>query len=115
MLLMQCADDATPGDTQATPTDHSSSPPRNRTLSSRKKATLNQRKRTPLRKHYPEPSSMVKKDLEELRKKMGSHSGGPVVLLGIESSCDDSAAAVVDERGRVLGEALLSQMREHQK
>ncbi len=36
---------------------------------------------------------------------------GPV--LGIESSCDETATAVLDETGRVLAEAVLSQEREH--
>jgi N6-L-threonylcarbamoyladenine synthase len=36
---------------------------------------------------------------------------GPV--LGLESSCDESAAAVLDGNGRVLAEAILSQQREH--
>ena len=36
---------------------------------------------------------------------------GPV--LGIETSCDETAAAVLDEDGRVLAEAVLSQEREH--
>ena len=31
------------------------------------------------------------------------------VVLGIETSCDDTGAAVVNERGEVLGEALHSQ------
>ena len=46
---------------------------------------------------------------------MGGGSGGPLVLLGVETSCDDTGAAVVDERGRILGEAIDSQLREHQK
>jgi N6-L-threonylcarbamoyladenine synthase len=36
---------------------------------------------------------------------------GPI--LGIESSCDETAAAVLDADGRVLAEAVLSQQREH--
>ena len=36
---------------------------------------------------------------------------GPV--LGIESSCDETAAAVLDENGRVLAERIASQEREH--
>src|SRR5271169_4791401 len=36
---------------------------------------------------------------------------GPV--LGIETSCDETAAAVLDENGAVLAEAVLSQEREH--
>ena len=36
---------------------------------------------------------------------------GPV--LGIESSCDETAAAVMDEAGRVLAERLASQLRDH--
>ncbi|HTU55558.1 MAG TPA: tRNA (adenosine(37)-N6)-threonylcarbamoyltransferase complex transferase subunit TsaD [Acetobacteraceae bacterium] len=34
-------------------------------------------------------------------------------VLGIESSCDETAAAVLDEGGRVLSERVLSQTREH--
>jgi N6-L-threonylcarbamoyladenine synthase len=34
-------------------------------------------------------------------------------VLGIETSCDETAAAVVDGEGRILAEAVLSQFREH--
>jgi N6-L-threonylcarbamoyladenine synthase len=34
-------------------------------------------------------------------------------VLGIESSCDETAAAVLDPDGRILAEAVLSQEREH--
>ena len=34
-------------------------------------------------------------------------------VLGIESSCDETASAVLDAEGRVLAEAVLSQEREH--
>lgn len=34
-------------------------------------------------------------------------------VLGIETSCDETAAAVVDGEGRILAEAVLSQLREH--
>ena len=37
--------------------------------------------------------------------------GGPI--LGIESSCDETAAAVLDPDGRILAEAVLSQQRDH--
>ncbi|XP_038939388.1 tRNA N6-adenosine threonylcarbamoyltransferase, mitochondrial isoform X4 [Rattus norvegicus] len=37
------------------------------------------------------------------------------LVLGIETSCDDTAAAVVDETGNVLGEALHSQTEVHLK
>ncbi|XP_006767123.1 PREDICTED: probable tRNA N6-adenosine threonylcarbamoyltransferase, mitochondrial isoform X1 [Myotis davidii] len=37
------------------------------------------------------------------------------VVLGIETSCDDTAAAVVDEAGNVLGEAIHSQTEVHLK
>ncbi|XP_018428917.1 PREDICTED: probable tRNA N6-adenosine threonylcarbamoyltransferase, mitochondrial [Nanorana parkeri] len=39
----------------------------------------------------------------------------PRVVLGIETSCDDTGAAVVDEHGNILGEALLSQKDVHLK
>jgi N6-L-threonylcarbamoyladenine synthase len=34
-------------------------------------------------------------------------------VLGIETSCDETAAAVVDGQGRILAEAVLSQLAEH--
>ncbi|KAG9464910.1 hypothetical protein GDO78_019222 [Eleutherodactylus coqui] len=37
------------------------------------------------------------------------------VVLGIETSCDDTAAAVVDESGTIRGQALLSQTQVHLK
>ena len=37
----------------------------------------------------------------------------PLVMLGIESSCDDTAAAVVTSDGHVLGEAIASQAEIH--
>jgi N6-L-threonylcarbamoyladenine synthase len=36
---------------------------------------------------------------------------GPI--LGIESSCDETAAAILDPEGRILAEVVLSQQREH--
>ena len=37
------------------------------------------------------------------------------VVLGVETSCDDTGVGVVDVSGRVRGEALHSQLKEHQK
>lgn len=37
------------------------------------------------------------------------------LVLGIETSCDDTAAAVVDDAGHVLGEAMHSQTEVHLK
>ncbi|XP_069841430.1 tRNA N6-adenosine threonylcarbamoyltransferase, mitochondrial [Dendropsophus ebraccatus] len=37
------------------------------------------------------------------------------IVLGIETSCDDSGAAVVDENGKIRGEALISQKDVHLK
>ncbi len=36
-----------------------------------------------------------------------------MIVLGIETSCDETAAAVVDGEGKVLAHAVLSQMEEH--
>jgi N6-L-threonylcarbamoyladenine synthase len=46
---------------------------------------------------------------------MPSSIDGPLSgpILGIESSCDETATAVLDPDGRVLAEAVLSQEREH--
>ncbi len=40
-------------------------------------------------------------------------AGATLRVLGIETSCDETAAAVVDGDGRVLGERLLSQIDQH--
>lgn len=44
-----------------------------------------------------------------------SKQSSPKLVLGIETSCDDTGAAVVDETGKILGEALHSQMEVHLK
>ncbi|MDA8052175.1 MAG: tRNA (adenosine(37)-N6)-threonylcarbamoyltransferase complex transferase subunit TsaD [Rhodospirillales bacterium] len=44
---------------------------------------------------------------------MAVDSANARAVLGIESSCDETAAAVLDATGRVLAERLLSQRREH--
>ncbi|MGH7069856.1 MAG: tRNA (adenosine(37)-N6)-threonylcarbamoyltransferase complex transferase subunit TsaD, partial [Acetobacteraceae bacterium] len=44
-----------------------------------------------------------------------SGSPGPPLgpVLGIETSCDETAAAILDSRGNLLSERLLSQRRDH--
>ncbi|HWA79997.1 MAG TPA: tRNA (adenosine(37)-N6)-threonylcarbamoyltransferase complex transferase subunit TsaD [Acetobacteraceae bacterium] len=44
---------------------------------------------------------------------MAANLNGTGPVLGIESSCDETAAAVLDGTGRVLSQRLLSQLREH--
>ena len=46
---------------------------------------------------------------------MQSRHPGSAPVLGLESSCDETAAAVLDGAGRVLAEAVLSQSAEHAK
>lgn len=41
------------------------------------------------------------------------HSG--VKILGIETSCDDTGAAIVDDSGKILGESIHSQQDIHLK
>ena len=57
------------------------------------------------------PRHMV---MDKMRKEMGKYSGGPLTLLGIESSWDRTGVAVVDESGCVLGEAVHVQTRDGQ-
>jgi hypothetical protein len=42
-----------------------------------------------------------------------AHSTATVTVLGIETSCDETAAAVLDADGRILAEAVYSQLQEH--
>lgn len=47
---------------------------------------------------------------ESLIKRVSySTSSKPIVVLGIETSCDDTGVALVDSTGKILGEALNSQ------
>lgn len=36
-----------------------------------------------------------------------------MIVLGIESSCDETAAAIVNDKRQILGECLLTQLEEH--
>lgn len=42
-----------------------------------------------------------------------SRSSPQSLVLGIETSCDDTGAAIVDSKGNVIGEALHSQLQTH--
>ena len=46
-----------------------------------------------------------------------SNDGGnrPVLCLGIESSCDETSAAIVDSNRNILAHIIYSQIPEHQK
>lgn len=45
----------------------------------------------------------------------GNASGGQVLCLGIESSCDETSAAIVDSDRNILAHIIYSQIPEHQK
>ena len=56
--------------------------------------------------------SRWRREMERLRELSG---GGEVRVLGIESSCDDTGVAVLGENGRVMGEAIHSQLQTHKQ
>jgi N6-L-threonylcarbamoyladenine synthase len=58
---------------------------------------------------YEKP--VPKESAESSQMVQGGHELGPV--LGIESSCDETAAAVLSADGTILAEAVLSQQQEH--
>ncbi|XP_049743619.1 tRNA N6-adenosine threonylcarbamoyltransferase, mitochondrial isoform X1 [Elephas maximus indicus] len=63
-------------------------------------------------------SKPSKRKIYEFLGSFTFHPGKPFLhklVLGIETSCDDTAAAVVDETGNVLGEAIHSQTEVHLK
>ncbi|XP_077010555.1 tRNA N6-adenosine threonylcarbamoyltransferase, mitochondrial isoform X3 [Tamandua tetradactyla] len=63
-------------------------------------------------------SKPSKKKISEFLRNSTLHPGKLFLhklVLGIETSCDDTAAAVVDETGNVLGEAIHSQTEVHLK
>lgn len=51
-------------------------------------------------------SSAIKNDTKFVTKKS-------IKILGIETSCDDTGCAIVDDEGHILGEALQSQQETH--
>ena len=55
---------------------------------------------------------IIKMDMGQMR---GDASGRATVCLGIESSCDETAAAVVDSDRNILSHIIYSQIPEHQK
>ncbi|XP_051705313.1 tRNA N6-adenosine threonylcarbamoyltransferase, mitochondrial isoform X1 [Oryctolagus cuniculus] len=66
-------------------------------------------------RHFFKPS---KRKVYELLRSFNFHPGPQFLhklVLGIETSCDDTAAAVVDDTGNVLGEAIHSQTEVHLK
>ncbi|XP_032494312.1 probable tRNA N6-adenosine threonylcarbamoyltransferase, mitochondrial isoform X3 [Phocoena sinus] len=63
-------------------------------------------------------SKPSKRNMYEFLRSFHFHPGKRFLhklVLGIETSCDDTAAAVVDETGNVLGEAIHSQTEVHLK
>ncbi|XP_028335876.1 tRNA N6-adenosine threonylcarbamoyltransferase, mitochondrial isoform X2 [Physeter macrocephalus] len=63
-------------------------------------------------------SKPSKRNMYEFLRSFNFHPGKLFLhklVLGIETSCDDTAAAVVDETGNVLGEAIHSQTEVHLK
>lgn len=49
------------------------------------------------------------------KTRLGASQISPRVVLGIETSCDETGAAVLDETGMILGESLHSQKEVHLK
>ena len=43
------------------------------------------------------------------------HSERPILCLGIESSCDETSAAIVDSDRNILSHIIYSQIPEHQR
>ena len=66
-----------------------------------------------------ENSKLISKNLKSY-KYVNSHNlhgsiDKPAVILGIETSCDDTGIAIVDSSAKILGESLNSQMVYHLK
>ena len=53
--------------------------------------------------------------MNKMKRNMGQFSGGPLTLLGIESRSTVTGVAVVNESRRVLGQSLLSQIKDHRE
>lgn len=51
----------------------------------------------------------------ETLRATGAGVAGKSIIMGIESSCDDTGVALLDESGRVLGDAIHSQLQVHKE
>jgi N6-L-threonylcarbamoyladenine synthase len=56
---------------------------------------------------------MRKQDMRSLKVAPASCTSNPMIVLGIETSCDETAAAVVNGDRRILSNIVLSQVEEH--
>ncbi|CAM9811481.1 unnamed protein product, partial [Discosporangium mesarthrocarpum] len=70
---------------------------------------------------HPPPPGAREEDMEAWRTAVASlpplpeASSGPFTVLGIETSCDDTGAAVIRSDGVILGEALVGQSKIHEQ
>lgn len=66
---------------------------------------------------FPTKVKVLRRLLQVRHTLWGSHSFGKApcsrLVLGIETSCDETGAAVLDETGEILGESLHSQKEVH--
>ncbi|XP_038077596.1 probable tRNA N6-adenosine threonylcarbamoyltransferase, mitochondrial [Patiria miniata] len=67
------------------------------------------------KKSHHQAELSLRRGLHSSVSSLASESRGSKLVLGIETSCDETGAAVVDEEGKVLGEGLYSQKRIHVK
>ncbi len=58
---------------------------------------------------------LIRIDMGALRSADGADTVGKTVCLGIESSCDETSAAIVDSDRNILSHIIYSQIPEHQK
>ncbi len=62
-----------------------------------------------------EQENIIRMDMGDLRGTAHVGNGKPVLCLGIESSCDETSAALVDSDRNILSHIIYSQIPEHQK
>ena len=58
---------------------------------------------------------LIRMDMGKVVGNISNASERPVVCLGIESSCDETSAAIVDSNKNILSHIIYSQIPEHQK
>ncbi len=58
---------------------------------------------------------IIRMDMGDLHSNADTADGAPLLCLGIESSCDETSAAIVDSNHNILAHIIYSQIPEHQK
>lgn len=66
-------------------------------------------------KHFVNARAFLHSYKNDVERVQNSQPDKPAIILGVESSCDETGCGIVDSTGTILGEAISSQQLNHLK